>query len=211
MIANSTAAHLADAIRSDINRGRWRDGDTLRQEELAAQFSVSRIPVREALALLQSEGLVAIQTHRGARVVQLSPADVGEIFDLRVLLETRALRLAVPGHTRRSLGRLKHLQDDLEHEETPAGWINGDRAFHEALYEPCARPRLLGLIRQQRLPIERYGLAVLSPGSRRVEWSVEHGALLDAVAAGDADRASACLETHLRETERAIIAALPNP
>jgi DNA-binding GntR family transcriptional regulator len=207
MKSSSTATVLADTLRREIARGRWADGAVLRQEDLAAEYAVSRIPVREALAQLQSEGLIAIETHRGARVVRLTPADIAEIFELRLLLESEALRLAIPGHTSRSLNRVRHVQEDLELENDPAGWMSGDRAFHEALYAPCDRPRLLGLVRQQRLTVERHGLAVLTPDSRRAEWGDEHRALIAAVAEGDASKAVNHLREHLAGTRDAIIAA----
>lgn len=208
MKTSATVTALADHLRRDITRGRWADGAVLRQEDLAAEYAVSRIPVREALAVLQAEGLIAIETHRGARVVRLTPDDLMEIFDLRLLLEGEALRLAIPGHTPRSLNRIRHLQDDLELEAEPAGWMAGDRAFHEALYAPCERPRLLDLIRHHRLIVERYGLAALTPDSRRADWGDEHRALIDAVAAGQADTAVAHLRGHLIDTRDAILKAL---
>ena len=208
MKTSATVTTLADHLRRDITHGRWADGAVLRQEDLAAEYAVSRIPVREALAMLQSEGLVAIETHRGARVVRLTPDDLTEIFDLRLLLESEALRLAIPGHTQRTLNRIRHLQDDLELETDPAGWMAGDRAFHEALYAPCERPRLLDLIRHHRLIVERYGLAALTPDSRRADWGDEHRALIDAVATRQTEAAVAHLRGHLVDTRDAIIAAL---
>ncbi len=208
MKATSTAAALADTLRGEINRGRWKAGQVLRQEDLAEEYRVSRLPVREALALLQAEGLVNIETYRGARIASLSTDDIREIFSLRILLESEALRAATPHHTAKSLRILTRWQDDLEAEDEPVAWIATDRAFHEALYEPAGKPRLLGLIRQLRTPIERYGLAALSPGSRRDDWGQEHRALLEAVAEKDAGGAAKILATHLRETETAILAAL---
>src|SRR5690349_4787840 len=104
--AATTVDTVANGLRAALQAGRWRPGDALRQEELAAEFGVSRIPVREALSRLQSEGLLVVEPNRGAFVPALTPADVTEIFDLRVLLETDALRRAVPGHTARSLRHL---------------------------------------------------------------------------------------------------------
>ncbi len=204
----STARIVADTLRAEINRGRWRPGQVLRQEDLAEEYQVSRIPVREALALLQAEGLVNIETHRGARIARLSGDEIREIFDLRVLLEGEALAAATPNHTPRTLRVLKRWQDDLAAEDEPVAWIATDRAFHEALYEPAGKPRLLALIRQLRGPIERYGLAALSPGSRREGWDDEHRHLLQAVADNDSARAVAVLQGHLRETEAAILKAL---
>src|SRR5690242_14507051 len=78
---------IADALREEIQRGTPGPGEALRQEEVAARFSVSRIPVREALRQLEAEGLVVVYPNRGAYVAQLSAQELREITDLRVLLE----------------------------------------------------------------------------------------------------------------------------
>jgi DNA-binding GntR family transcriptional regulator len=103
---STTVDTVAGALRDGLRAGRWKPGDALRQEELAAEFGVSRIPVREALGRLQAEGLLVVEPNRGAFVPVLDAGEVSEIFDLRVLLETDALRRAVPAHTPRSLRRL---------------------------------------------------------------------------------------------------------
>src|SRR5215510_2814010 len=93
--SQTTADSVAAALRTALHQGRWSPGTALRQEELAAEFGVSRIPVREALNKLQAEGLVVVEPNRGAFVASLSVADVHEVFDLRVLLECDALRHAI--------------------------------------------------------------------------------------------------------------------
>src|SRR5918993_1976159 len=88
-------ATIAAALRAEILAGETRPGALLRQEDLAARFAMSRIPVRDALRLLEAEGLVTIATNRGAQVTQLSRDEIAEIHHLRILLETNCLSLAV--------------------------------------------------------------------------------------------------------------------
>src|SRR3982751_5607720 len=87
---------IAAALRADILAGSTKPGTLLRQEDLAARFAMSRIPVRDALRLLEAEGLVTIATNRGAQVARLSRSEVSEIYHLRDLLECDCLELAIP-------------------------------------------------------------------------------------------------------------------
>ena len=204
----TTVDTVATALRTALHRGRWAPGTALRQEDLAAEFGVSRIPIREALTRLQAEGLIVVEANRGAFVPILTPAEVTEIFDLRVLLETDAVRRAVPRHTPRSLRQLEALQRDLDAEDDPAQWLAGDTAFHAALYGPSERRRTLEAIAALRAAVARFYLAYLSPSTRRDGWNAEHQALIAAAAAGDADRAAAVVTQHLRATAVTALAAL---
>jgi len=205
--ATTVAFALAERLRADINEGNWPPGAALRQEELAERYGTSRIPVREALNVLGADGLVTIEPNRGAYIARLTPTDVDEIFDLRVMLESAALAAALPSHTAKTLLHLESAQAQLELEDSRRGWIEGDRAFHDALYGPSGRDRTLGLVRALRMQVERYGLPLLTPGTRRNEWAKEHRALIAAVRARNAERAIDLLLRHLRETQAAVRSA----
>lgn len=206
--ATTTVDTVAAALRSGLHQGRWAPGTALRQEDLAAELGVSRIPVREALTRLQAEGLVVIEPNRGAFVPMLTAPEVEEIFDLRLLLETDALRHAIPRHTPRSLRHLDALQRELDVEEEPGAWLASDTAFHAALYAPSGRRRTLETIAALRAAVSRFYLGHLSPSTRRAAWNDEHHALLAAVGAADVDRATAVLTQHLRATAATARAAL---
>jgi len=189
------------ALRESIISGALAPGVLLRQTELAEEFGTSRIPVREALNSLQAEGLVQIEPNRGAYVTTLTSDELREIFDLRVLLETDALRRAVPLHSERTLRRVEAIQHELDAETVPAEWVRLDRAFHDALYEPSGRPRTLQMIAALRDSVQRFYLARLGPDARRPGWNDEHNGLIAQVRAGDVDAACATLAEHLRHTE----------
>src|SRR5438128_11057097 len=89
-------AIVTDHVRSAILGGRYAPGARVPQDELAQQLGVSRMPVREALRVLEMEGLVELRPHRGAIVVDLRPEEIGEIFEIRAMLEGRAAALAAP-------------------------------------------------------------------------------------------------------------------
>lgn len=206
--ATTTADAVAGAMRRALHHGRWAPGAPLRQEDLAAEFGVSRIPVREALNKLQAEGLVVVEPNRGAFVARLSAHEVDEIFDLRVLLECDALRHAIPLHTARTLRQLHALQAELDAEDDPNLWMSTDAAFHEVLYAPSNRGKTLEMIAVLRASVTRLYRAHLSPDTRRKGWRDEHHALLKAVSARQADKAVATLTRHLRETQTVARAAL---
>lgn len=204
----TTALSLAERLRLDIDEGAWPPGAALRQDELAARYGASRIPVREALQLLQAQGLVAIEPNRGAFVVALDADEVEEIFDMRVMLETHLLALAAPRHSHKSLAQAELVQQALEVQDARAGWLAGDRAFHEALYAPADKPRTLALAMTLRGQVERYAMQRLGPGTRRAEWKREHHGVLQALRARDAKAAVAALAAHLNETRAAVLKSL---
>ncbi|MGX1790665.1 GntR family transcriptional regulator [Bosea sp. NPDC055332] len=207
LTAATTASALAQRLREAIDAGRWQPGELLRQEQIAVEYGVSRIPVREALAQLQNEGLLEVVHYRGARVSRLRAEEIDELFDLRLLVEGDLLARALRHHDQRSLRELKRRQDALEDADDRLGWIAGDIAFHDALYGPAQRPRSLALFRQLRAPIDRFSVQALGPGSRKQGWADEHRRLIAAVAAGDAAAAQTILEHHLQATRAVVLAA----
>jgi DNA-binding GntR family transcriptional regulator len=207
LAAATTASALAQRLREAIDAGRWPPGELLRQEQIAAEYGVSRIPVREALAQLQTEGLLEVTHYRGARVSRPRAGEIDELFDLRLLVEGDLLTRAFSRHDQRSLRELARLQDRLEDVDDRLGWIAGDIAFHEALYAPAERPRSLALFRQLRAPIDRFSARALGPGSRKQGWADEHRQLIAAAEAGDLPAARAILEQHLQATRAVVLAA----
>jgi DNA-binding GntR family transcriptional regulator len=203
-----TSHSIAEHLREQIIEGRLTPGAPLRQESIAADLHVSRMPVRDALNQLHAEGLVELIPNRGAFVASMSIEECVEVFDLRVLLECEALAHAIPRHTEKSLRRLQHIQHDLELEDDTSQWIAGDRHFHEALYEPCGRKRTLQMIATLRNAVERFYLANLTHDSHRRGWKTEHRDILKSVIAKDTKTACDRLRTHLHETQKVVIAAI---
>jgi DNA-binding GntR family transcriptional regulator len=206
----TTTGMIADALRADIASGALSDGAALAQNAIAARFHVSHIPVREALRRLESDGLVVIEPNRGAFVASLSPDDVRELFDLRILLECDALRHAIPRHTDASVLRVRHAQELLEALADRREWEAQDRAFHALLIAPSGRNRSIDLIRNLRAAVERFCLIHLDPtgksGSRF--WKPEHRAIIKALESRDADAAAAALHAHLESTAHLVLKKL---
>jgi DNA-binding GntR family transcriptional regulator len=182
-------ASMRDAILS----GQLPPGSKLRQEKLAERFGTSRIPVREALRALEYEGLVRSTPYRGFTVTQLDADDIEEVYDLRILLEGHAVRLAVPLMTDDDLRTLEELYSEMTKAPPGEAQLAGRERFYIHLYSLTGRPRLVGLIARLRQEV-----------ARSLRWPTlqhapaHHDAFFEAVRAGDAERAVAQLATHYR-------------
>lgn len=208
-IARTTSSAVTQLLRQSLDRGRWASGSPLRQEEIAAEFGVSRVPVREALFQLQAEGLVEMVPNKGMYVRTVSEADLRELFHLRRLVESDVLAAAVPLHDAASLNRVETVQAALDKARAVADWMAGDREFHEALYAPAQRPESMAIVRRLRYLVDRFYFARMKPTARAQGWHEEHHALIRAVRRRDVKAATKVLQAHLEETERAALAALP--
>jgi DNA-binding GntR family transcriptional regulator len=207
-IAQTTSSAVIQLLRQSLDRGRWSPGEPLRQEEIAAELGVSRVPVREAFFQLQAEGLVQVVPNKGVYVRTVSADNLGELFRLRRLLETDVLGDAIPRHTPASLNRLDTVQAALDKASALGDWIAGDREFHEALYAPADRPETLAMIRRLRHIVDRFYFARMKPGTRAQAWQEEHHALIRATRRRDVAAASKLLAAHLAATERSALLAL---
>jgi DNA-binding GntR family transcriptional regulator len=194
------SSEIIDRLRRRIVTGELAPGAPMRQETLAAELGVSRLPVRDALYRLEAEGLVEVGPDRGAYVSTLSPAACAEIFDLRTLLECEALAHAIPNHSPRTVREIELVQAGLESEDETPRWISGDRRFHELLYAPAGRPQTLKFVTMLRNVVDRFYLAHLRHDARRERWKAEHRRLIQSVKEGDLERATSCLTGHLRAT-----------
>ncbi|MFB3918301.1 MAG: GntR family transcriptional regulator [Terriglobales bacterium] len=198
----STTQAIADALRLAIMEGRLSAGESLRQEELARQFEVSRIPVREALRQLEIEGWIVFLPNKGASVTPLSIDEAREIYDILSALECTALRLAIPRHTLVTLARA---EEALHTHIAGAEDVNRNSDFHLALYAPAQRPRLLNLIATQRQQVQRYLRLYFALPEYKHQTEREHTAILQACVQRDATRAVALLEQHLLQTGEMLV------
>ncbi|MEM9775809.1 MAG: GntR family transcriptional regulator [Chloroflexota bacterium] len=200
--ALNTADLVADALRTSIMKGNLRGGHALRQEELAAQYGVSKIPVREALFQLQSEGLVDFIPGRGAMVSQLSPADANEIYVMRIALEQVALRTAIPNLQAsdfiKAESALKQIDAGPSQQDLgdPTSWGRLNWEFHTTLYKPAGMPRLLDTLKMWQTNVARY-FFVYQEIAYREKSNAEHWEILEACQQKDADLACNLLAEHL--------------
>ena len=191
---NATAQELVlSSVRTAILAGVLAPGARLRQEELADVFGTSRIPVREALRALEYEGLVTSEPHRGFTVTSLDADDVQEVYDLRILLESEAVKLALPLLTADDLEDLERLFARMQSAESPDEQLAARERFYLRLYSVTGRPRLVGLIMRLRQEVAR-----VLRWATIVHSSSIHEHFFEAVRVGDVERATAHLSSHYR-------------
>jgi DNA-binding GntR family transcriptional regulator len=190
-----------EEVRQAIIELRLQPGEPLREATMAEQLGVSKTPVREALARLEQEGLVETTSFKGAVVSGYSPQDLQEIYELRELLEGAAVRAAAATASRETVAHLESLviesrelrtRDDLEGLAVLLG------AFDLVIYDQVVNERIRALIENLKAHLARIGrLTEEIPG--RVKASVEeHAAIVDAIAAHDADGAERAMRAHIR-------------
>src|SRR6059058_1172623 len=131
-----------ERVRESILEGAIAPGATMSQVALADELGISRTPLREALRMLQSEGLVDAERNRRVRVAPVSPGDLEELAVMRVTLEAEAIRLAVPRMTAEQLGRLEGLHAEMAHFAAARDyrrWVVPHAGFHRALTAPAGQ------------------------------------------------------------------------
>ena len=133
---------IAAELRSRIIAGQLQPGARIRQEEIAAEFGVSRIPIREALRALANAGLVTLVPSTGAWVTELSLEECREVYLMRERLEPLLLSLAMPTHTPESLTEFVHLAEAVERASAPGEFLERDREFHRAIMAGAGEGRL---------------------------------------------------------------------
>src|SRR6185295_18351808 len=121
-VRRTIADQVAELIRQRILTGQLKGGQPIRQEHLAAELGVSRIPLREALKQLAAEGFVALTSHKGAVVAELSIQEIEELFEIRLKLETWLLQLAIPAMTDRDLAALEKNMDEQRRPDILPHW-----------------------------------------------------------------------------------------
>jgi DNA-binding GntR family transcriptional regulator len=191
---------VLEVIRESIVTGTLAPGEWLRQESLANAIGVSRIPVRNALLQLQAEGLVVFHPHRGARVRSLTIEQLDEIYRLRSLLETYALRLSMPRMTGDRVELLRSLAAQMDAKPEGGEFVDVRVRFYRALYDDDSNPLLVQMIEQLRSSVGRYllGFRIHGKHVRR------HSDLVDTVASGDLLGAEAWLYEHLAAVRHGI-------
>ncbi len=183
-------------IRGKILDGSFPAGMQLSQEDIASTFDVSRTPVREALQILAGEELIEIPSSGRATVTVISPNDVLEKFELRALIETKLIGLAIPVMSANNIAEARVLAENLQ-SCTAEQWTDFNYQFHEALYRPANRPTMQKFVKE--LYYRHYSrLDTLVKSRRNVPRSLrEHHELIVLCEEGDIEGACYKLETHI--------------
>jgi DNA-binding GntR family transcriptional regulator len=196
-----------EAVRERILSGAYPEGEPLRQDAIAEELGVSRIPIREALRQLEAEGLVVFNPHRGAVVSSLSLDEIDEVFALRADIETALLRRAIPlldaEHLDRAAEVLARYEHALRiHDVLAYGKLNWQ--FHCTLYDPAGRPVTLAIVHRLHQQADRYVRMQLALTHGEDRANEEHRAILDAARRRDVKKATALLREHVLGAGRAL-------
>jgi DNA-binding GntR family transcriptional regulator len=210
-LLRTMSGQIATRIRFKILAGEYAPGAALLQDSIAAEFGVSKIPVREALVHLRALGLIDIQAHRGFRVRPLSAAEVDEVFALRLTLEPAAVaagaRLAVETDHAVARAALRALDAALA-ARTLADIGDLNSAFHLALIVPLGQPVTHEILARLHTLSQRYVRLHLQPTGRVRRATREHNALFAAWSKGDARAARRLTQRHIEETRDELQAGL---
>lgn len=193
----NTANLIADALRSAIVQGKLHSGQTLRQDEIASEFHVSKIPVREALVQLQGEGLVDLIPNRGAVVSHLTLEEIAEIYTIRIALEPIALERAIPNASESDYLQAERILDQIDHVEDLTLWAELNWEFHEALYRPANLPTLVQTAQTFHNNVARYLILNYLDREYLNKSQRQHREILALCRAGDARMACEKLCAHL--------------
>lgn len=194
-------------IRSLIATGRMGPGEQIIQDALAVQLGVSRVPLREALKILEGEGQVTYVAHRGYFVALLSLADLLEVYRMREILEAEAVSIAIPLMTAEDIDRFEEAARDVEQAsaaEDLTTMVQANRRFHATLFEACALPRMVRIIRQLWDATEVYRAVYYSEEPNRVRVLDEHRQMVQAVKTGDVEQTLMMLDIHRQHAIEAL-------
>jgi DNA-binding GntR family transcriptional regulator len=199
----SLRAQVIDILRNEILSGRLQPGAILNERDLAKRLGVSKTPVREALTLLDHEGLVQTLPRKGYFVSAISVQDVHDFFDLRVILESAAARAAVAKITDEQLEELGRLAVKGDLVETPSEQLDQNIRFHDYIAGLSGNARLAALIRKLHVEMQR----MIAAGY----LTHEHEKLLSAFRQREPERAAEAMQEHIRTVRSKVLrAALGN-
>lgn len=208
LIDQKTLAEAArEKIREAILQGRFEPGKKLDQAMLARAYGISRMPIRDALRALERDGFVALDSRRGASVVDVDPKEMAQLYEIREVVEMLAAKQAAPRITDEDLEGLRDLSRRMEEANSvgdTARFLQLDHDFHLAAYRACENVPLLRIVGDLINSTWIYRIAATRQARDRAAYQSEHGEIIDALVARDCRLACRLVKQHLRQTERII-------
>jgi DNA-binding GntR family transcriptional regulator len=198
----ATGVRIAAYLREAILSGEIAPGQWIRQEDVAARLGASRLPVREALRMLEAEGLTEHAANRGSRVPLLDAHEVDVVYRMRERLEPLALTESLPHLTDDQVAHLEEVQERIEADGDLAQFLVLDREFHLSSYAGCPTDRLVSTVSGLWNATQHYRRAFMLVSGLDRRWIVnsEHRLLLDAIRRRDAVDGERYLSGHIRRT-----------
>lgn len=190
--------HIQQALRL----GRYKPGERLIAEDIAAEIGTSRMPVREAFRRLAADGLVVLRPNRGCIVAGLTLDELYEVFEIRSVLEGLAVRLAIYRIDEEVLDELERLLERMERagQSGSSDWVVRHQEFHGRIYALSGRPKLIRQIAALHVVIEPYMRIWFDYVDKPLSSREEHAALIAALRSGDARHAEQVMQDHILGT-----------
>jgi DNA-binding GntR family transcriptional regulator len=207
IVRTTTVELVTTAIRQRILSGDLAPGEVLRQEALADELGVSRVPIREAITRLTGEGLLTMVPHKGAYVAELSIEEVQETFEIRLRLEPWLFSQAIPHITDAEIAKAEKLVSEMDHADSGV-WGQLNWRLHETLYLPARREITLQMLRGLHDRSDRYFRFQVVQVPIREQSHEEHMNLIDACKKRDAKLGAKLLEQHVKTAAQQIIAVV---
>jgi len=201
---------VADELRRLILAGEFQPGKRIGQEMLAERFNASRMPVREALRLLESEGLVSIVPHSGAWVSKLDAFEFDQTYKLREVVEPLAIRESIPNLTDEQVDRLGQLVEQIKATAGPRrdveGFLRVDREFHLLTYAGVRYQALTDLVLRQWNTTQHYRRVLVQHQDTAdvTATNLDHELILDSIRRRDVDAAAAMIRLHIQRTRKTL-------
>ena len=201
-------SEITNLLRELILNGDLHSGERLKEVEIANQLGVSRMPVREALCALESEGLVRQEPRKGLIVVEYTEADIKEYYTIREALEVCAIKMVIDKISKEELAELNKFCDN-----SWQAYKNNDidevcawsAEFNEHIYDSCGMPRLKEQIKTTQKYLRTFRFTSFKEPARMERAIREHKEILRRVEAKDYDGAAKAIEQHLRDATSAYI------
>jgi DNA-binding GntR family transcriptional regulator len=202
---------IVDALRDAIVSGRLRPGDRISERELVVSMGVSRSPLREAIRVLEGEGLLATVPHRGARVTEMSVEDLRHTSEVRIMLETFAVR-RLGGHSQwaglEALAAQIRRVDAPAPDRPPGVELDYSMSFHDAIITASGNPRVIQHFQIVKQHLRRYQLLAFSRLNRAERANEEHAEILEALERRDLALVERRLTEHITRGSDEIAAHL---
>lgn len=196
-------------LRNAIVHGEFEPGERLMEVTLAKRLGVSRTPVREAMRMLELEGLVVMIPRRGAEVARITAKDLSDALEIRVALEDLAAGLACRRIDDDGRARLRQVCDDFKravNSKVIPEIVDADVAFHNAIMDVTNNQRLINMAQSLREQVYRYRVEYVKDLSYHDKLVAEHEALMNAILDGDVDKAKEITRKHIYDQEQIVIA-----
>lgn len=201
------------ALRNAIVQGEFQPGERLMEVTIANKLGVSRTPVREAIRMLELEGLVVMIPRKGAEVANITVKDLKDALEVRMAIEALSVRLACKRIDEKGKEELKQVciafREAINSKLVPA-IVEADEVFHNTIYKLSQNPRLINIAQNLREQVYRYRVEYVKDFSYHDNLVTEHDQITNAILLGDADTAERVMNEHIYNQEQIVIKNVTN-